>query len=106
MKRQTGRLVDFALNVPPGIPPVFTEQARGLVLGMSLDEHDVGLAHVTRGHTPSNGIGLDGDSVSGTLESLGRHGAHAGMGQGNLRRDPGTEWVCAIYILREDAGAF
>ena len=46
------QLVALVAGVAPHVPGVLADEARGIVLGMALDQYDLGLAHIFRDHAP------------------------------------------------------
>ena len=102
---EAGQFVALVAGVAPHVPAVLAHEARGIVLGMGLDQHDLGPAHRPRDHAPPHLLRLQGHRVAGGGHRLYGHGVEPRVGQDDGTVEPGGQRVGRVGLLGEDARA-
>src|ERR1017187_6513563 len=99
VKGKEWRVVTFVAHVPSGIATIFTQQTRGIVFGMTLNENHLAPVLLSRRHAPVRGLGVDDDVVTGVLKSFSRHRIPARVRKEDLRLQSRGQWLAYIDVL-------
>ncbi len=98
-------MVALVAGVAPHVAGVLAHEARGIILGMALDQHHLRPAHSLRDHAPPYLRRLQGHRVAGSGHRLYGHGVEPRMGQDDRTVEAGGQRVCRVGLLGEDARA-